>query len=49
MTHRVSAGAAVLLVEDDDETRSALVRELTARGYRVDAAPNAENQAIVLS
>jgi two-component system KDP operon response regulator KdpE len=28
----------VLLVEDDPETRAALVRELTSRGYAVDAA-----------
>jgi two-component system KDP operon response regulator KdpE len=28
----------VLVVEDDGETRAALVRELTARGYRVDQA-----------
>jgi DNA-binding response OmpR family regulator len=31
-------GALVLVVEDDGETRAALVRELTARGYRVDQA-----------
>ena len=31
-------GPSVLVVEDDDETRAALVRELTARGYRVDDA-----------
>ena len=29
-----AGGATVLIVEDDDETRRALVRELTARGYR---------------
>lgn len=28
----------VLVVEDDDETRAALVRELSGRGYRVDEA-----------
>jgi two-component system, OmpR family, KDP operon response regulator KdpE len=28
----------VLVVEDDGETRQAVIRELTARGYRVDAA-----------
>ena len=28
----------MLVVEDDNETRAALVRELTARGYRVDQA-----------
>ena len=26
------------MVEDDDETRAALVRELTARGYRTEEA-----------
>ncbi len=31
----------VLLVEDDDSTRSALRRDLTARGYRVDEAADA--------
>src|SRR5687767_8846362 len=31
-------GATVLVVEDDDETRGALVRELTSRGYRVEEA-----------
>jgi two-component system KDP operon response regulator KdpE len=30
------AGPLVLIVEDDTETRAALSRELTARGYRVD-------------
>jgi two-component system KDP operon response regulator KdpE len=33
-----SPGAAILVVEDDDETRAALVRELRARHYRVDEA-----------
>jgi two-component system KDP operon response regulator KdpE len=28
----------VLIVEDDDETRAALVRDLVARGYRIDEA-----------
>jgi two-component system, OmpR family, KDP operon response regulator KdpE len=32
------AGPTVLIVEDDAETRAALVRELTRRGYRVDEA-----------
>ena len=32
------AGAFVLVVEDDDEVRSVLVRELTSRGYRVHEA-----------
>jgi two-component system KDP operon response regulator KdpE len=34
----MSTGATVLVVEDDDETRGALVRELSGRGYRVDQA-----------
>ncbi len=28
-------GATILIVEDDDETRAALTRELTSRGYRI--------------
>lgn len=32
---REASGPHVLVVEDDTETRAALVRELTARGYRV--------------
>jgi len=32
------AGPTILLVEDDAETRRAVVRDLTARGYRVDEA-----------
>jgi two-component system KDP operon response regulator KdpE len=31
-------GPTVLVVEDDDETRRVLVRELGARGYRIDEA-----------
>jgi two-component system KDP operon response regulator KdpE len=31
-------GTAVLIVEDDEATRAALRRDLTARGYRVDEA-----------
>ena len=31
-------GPTILVVEDDDETRQALIRELTARGFRTDAA-----------
>jgi len=31
-------GPIVLVVEDDDETRAALIRELTTRGYRVSGA-----------
>jgi two-component system KDP operon response regulator KdpE len=34
----LSAGATVLVVEDDAETRAALTRELSARGYRVEEA-----------
>jgi two-component system, OmpR family, KDP operon response regulator KdpE len=33
-------GATVLVVEDDEETRRVIVRELTARGYRVHEAPD---------
>ena len=33
-------GPRVLIVEDDGETRAALVRELTARGYRAEEAPD---------
>jgi two-component system KDP operon response regulator KdpE len=36
----MSTGATVLVVEDDDETRGALVRELSGRGYRVEQAEN---------
>jgi len=32
------SGPTVLVVEDDAETRAALVRELTARGYRIEEA-----------
>ena len=35
-----SDGATVLVVEDDDETRHALVRELSVRGYRIVEAPD---------
>jgi two-component system KDP operon response regulator KdpE len=31
-------GATILVVEDDDETRAALLRELRGRGYRVEEA-----------
>jgi two-component system KDP operon response regulator KdpE len=37
-----SAGPTVLIVEDDVETRAALVRELTRRGYRVVEAPDGQ-------
>jgi DNA-binding response OmpR family regulator len=33
-----AAGPTVLVVEDDDETRAALTRELTTRGYLVSEA-----------
>jgi two-component system, OmpR family, KDP operon response regulator KdpE len=35
-------GPVVLVIEDDAETRAALVRELTGRGYRVDVAPDGQ-------
>ena len=35
---RGEGGPIVLVVEDDDETRGALVRELSARGYQTDEA-----------
>jgi len=38
VTARRSAGAAVLVVEDDDGARATLVRDLEAHGYEVDAA-----------
>ena len=31
-------GPSVLVVEDDDETRQAVVRDLTSRGYRIEQA-----------
>ena len=34
------AAARVLIVEDDTETRAALVRELSLRGYQIDEAPD---------
>jgi two-component system KDP operon response regulator KdpE len=33
-------GATVLVVEDDDETRRVVVRDLASRGYRVEEAPD---------
>ena len=36
-------GALILVVEDDLETRSALVRELSTRGYRVVEAPDGQS------
>jgi len=38
VTPRDPAGASVLVVEDDDETRQAVVRDLTSRGYRTEEA-----------
>jgi two-component system, OmpR family, KDP operon response regulator KdpE len=42
MAHRpgVRGGPTILLVEDDDETRRAVARELAARGYDVEEAPD---------
>jgi len=37
MTRDAAPGPTVLLVEDDDATRTALARDLIAHGYRVDA------------
>jgi len=34
------AGPSVLLVEDDDSTRSSVARDLALRGFRVDVAPD---------
>jgi two-component system KDP operon response regulator KdpE len=34
------AGSLVLLVEDDDSTRQSVARDLAARGFRVDEAPD---------
>jgi len=39
---RADAGATILVVEDDAETRAALVRELSTRGYRVVEAADAQ-------
>jgi two-component system, OmpR family, KDP operon response regulator KdpE len=36
----VSAAPRILVVEDDEETRAALARELAARGYAIDEAPD---------
>jgi two-component system KDP operon response regulator KdpE len=35
-----AAGPRILVVEDDDEARAVLVRELESRGYRTDEAPD---------
>jgi two-component system, OmpR family, KDP operon response regulator KdpE len=35
-----STGPTVLVIEDDDETRRVVIRDLTARGYRVEQAPD---------
>jgi two-component system KDP operon response regulator KdpE len=36
----VIAEPRILVIEDDEETRQALVRELTSRGYAIDEAPD---------
>ena len=33
-------GPVVLVIEDDDETRAVIIRELTGRGYRTSEAPD---------
>jgi two-component system KDP operon response regulator KdpE len=35
-----TAGPRLLVVEDDEEARAVLVRELESRGYRIDEAPD---------
>ena len=40
MSGTAPAGPTVLVVEDDAETRAALVRDLTSRGYHVEEAPD---------
>jgi two-component system, OmpR family, KDP operon response regulator KdpE len=37
------AGATILVVEDDEETRHAVVRDLAARGYRVEEAADGKS------
>jgi two-component system KDP operon response regulator KdpE len=37
---RLPAGPTILIVEDDEETRHALTRELSTRGYRAQEAPD---------
>jgi two-component system KDP operon response regulator KdpE len=39
-TREARPAARVLIVEDDAETRAALVRELSLRGYQIDEAPD---------
>ena len=39
-------GPDVLVIEDDDETRAALVRELSTRGYRVEEAEDGHKAMI---
>jgi two-component system KDP operon response regulator KdpE len=39
----LSSGATVLVVEDDNETRNALTRELRSRGYRVEEAEDGKS------
>ena len=40
-----AAGPTILVVEDDEETRAALARELAARGYRVEEADGRRERA----
>jgi two-component system KDP operon response regulator KdpE len=37
-TRRSPGGPTILVIEDDEETRRVVVRDLTARGYRVEQA-----------
>ena len=37
-----ATGATILLVEDDEETRRVVARELLARGYRIEEAPDGQ-------
>jgi two-component system, OmpR family, KDP operon response regulator KdpE len=37
-----ATGPTILIVEDDEETRRAVARELLARGYRVEEAPDGQ-------
>ena len=39
-TSTAQPGPTALIVEDDEETRAAIRRELAARGYRIDTAPD---------
>ena len=46
MTASNRASATILVVEDDDEARAALVRELRSRGYRTEEAPSGREALI---